>query len=150
MKSKKKEEQKINYQFYTPPTTEAQQKYDTLVDSSYDTADPSIGYSFGRAHEAVANRFDNPFGADYSPEVRDAIKYNEHSQLDQMQGQAMREDSAYRKSAKLAAQGQSAANHAPLFASSGGTVTSTSSPGLGGIIGAGINAGTSLGSAALT
>ena len=150
MKSKKKEEQKINYNFYTPPTTPQQAKFDSMVDTAFDTPDPSIGYSFAKQRENVQNRFNNPFGGDYSPEVRDAITYAETSNLDQAQGQALREDTMMRKTGKIAAAGQSAQAHAPLFASSGGTVTTTSNPGFGSIIGAGISAGAQLGSAALT
>lgn len=146
MKSKSKQQSTTTYNYMTPPTTPQQQEFDTWAHEAFNTPDPNIPYTFANMREGVNNRLDNPFGADYSPEVRDAIRYNENNKIDQAQGQALREDTFNRQAGKGAALATSAAGHAPNLVATGSQGTSTTTqPILPPLIGA----GASLGSAAL-
>lgn len=123
---------------------------DTLrnqINQSYDTADPGIAYAFNNQRNNIKNRFDNPFGADYSPEARDAATYAGQNDLDQAQGAAYQMDAFNRKNQKVAALGGLASQTAPQLTQTGGTGTTIqSSPfNWGGLL----NAGASVGSAAL-
>lgn len=133
----------------TPPTTAAQTAFDQHVSKAYDTPDPTIPYTFGNMRNNMNNRMDNPFGFNYSPEVSESIKYNENNNIDQMQGQAMREDKFNRNAAKTQALAGSAAAHSPQLVQSGSSGTVVQNPGIGGLLMGGLNAGASLGSAAL-
>jgi hypothetical protein len=55
-------------------------------------ADPRIQYSAADAKNRLRNRLNNPFGADYSPETSEAIKYAEEGNIDTQAGQARAED----------------------------------------------------------
>lgn len=121
MKSKSKSKTTNTYGWQTPPQTQAMSQYGQAINTSFDTPDPSIGYQFGAARQRVDDRFDNPFGQDYSPEVRDAMTYGGHQQLDQAQGQATREDSFRRKEGKLGHQAAYAGMTAPQLVQTGGT-----------------------------
>jgi hypothetical protein len=112
------------------------------VGSSFDTPDPSIAYNFGAQRNKMMDRYQNPFGADYSPEVNDAVKYSGQNELDQMQGQAYREDAFNRKSGKINAMGSLAALTGPQLTQTGGTSnTVQSTPMWGQILGAGAGIG---------
>lgn len=95
------------------------------IDSAYDTPDPTIPYSFARRREAVANRFGSPFGADYSPEVREASKYNDLNELDQEQGMANRMDTFNRRNAKTQAMSGLANQTGSRIVQTGGQGSST-------------------------
>jgi len=95
--------------------------------------------------ENAKNRFGSPFGADYSPEVREAQQYNDINNIDQMQGEANRMDSFNRKQGKTQAYGSLASMTAPVLTGTGGTTVQSQSM-LPQIIGAGAQ----LGSAALS
>lgn len=140
------------YGWQTAPTTQAQQSFDTYVKDAFETPDPSIGYQFGKMRENIKNRVDNPFGHNYSPEVQEALQYSGENELDQQQGQALREDASTRKQLKLGGLGASAAAHAPVLTQTGGTMqgTQTQSQPWGNYLMGGISAGAQLGSAALT
>jgi len=140
MKSKTTQTQSNTYGYQTPPTTSQQTEFDNHVRSAYDTPDPTIPYTFGNMRKNVDNRLNDPFGFNYSPEVSEAIKYNEHNQIDQAQGNALREDAFNRKNAKTQGLAMSAAGHAPQL----------TNPGFGGILMGGLSAGAQLGSAAMT
>lgn len=142
---KKKTKQTNEYQFYTPPTTPQQTAYENSL-SAYDTPDPSIPYTFNNARESANNRLDTPFGANYSPEVSDAIRSNNNSSFDQMQGQAIREDSLKRQQLKSGGLATNAGMTAPQFAQSGGTQTVSDPTALFGSL---LSAGGALGGAAL-
>jgi hypothetical protein len=79
----------------------------------------------------VGNRLDNPFGPNFSPEVSDAIKYSENQNIDQMQGQAGREDAFNRKNAKVSAKMTNAALHAPTLTQTGGSMQGSQTAALG-------------------
>lgn len=135
------------HEYKTPPTTQAQQTFDTNANTAYDMADPTIPYTFGNLRENVSNKLDNPFGFNYSPEVAEAQRYSQNNMIDQAQGQAGREDTFNRRAAKTSALAISAGGHAPQLVQSGGT--QVSNPGIGGLLMGGLSAGASLGSAAL-
>lgn len=137
------------YGWQAPPVTEAQTNYDNWANTAFDTPDPSIPYTFGNMRQNLNNRFDNPFGFNYSPEVAEANKYSQNNQIDQAQGQAHREDSFNRKNAKGAALAGSAAGHAPVLTQTGGSSTGSQSTNAMGIIGAGIGAAGQIGAAAM-
>lgn len=123
MKSKTKQTNTNTYGWQTPPQSQSQAAYDQHVKTAYDTPDPTIPFTFGNMKENVNNRLDNPFGYNYSPEVSEAIKYNENNRIDQMHGQALREDRFNRTQAKTAALAGSAAGNAPVLTQTGGTMT---------------------------
>jgi hypothetical protein len=137
------------YGFQTPPSTPDTSAYRDQINKAYDSPDPSIGYSFAGARQRIGDRYgNNPFGADYSPEVRDAAQYAGVSDLDQAQGQALREDSFNRKNAKVGALGGLAGLTAPQLVQTGGTMTGTQTQS-GGMLGQILGAGAGIGSAAL-
>jgi tRNA A37 N6-isopentenylltransferase MiaA len=121
MKSKSKSKTTNTYAYQAPPQTQQMQQYGQSINDAYDTPDPSIGYQFASARGRIDDRFDNPFGQDYSPEVQDAMKYSGHQQLDQAQGQAYREDAFRRKEGKLGHQAAYAGMTAPQLVQTGGT-----------------------------
>ena len=120
-KSTSKQQQTNTYGHIQTPITAQQQAFDDHIKTAYDQADPNIPYQFNNAREALNNRFDNPFGADISPEVRDAVKYEQGNFIDQAQGQAAREDSFNRKQAKTGALATSAGMVAPQLVQTGGS-----------------------------
>lgn len=148
-KSKTKTTQTNSYGWQTPPTTPQQGQFDQWAQGSFNTPDPSIPYAFNNMRESVNNRLNNPFGADYSPEVNDAIRYNENQSINQMQGQAVREDAFNRNIARGQALQTSAGMHAPNLVATGSSGTTISQPSMMGLIGQGLSAGASLGSAAM-
>lgn len=145
-KKKQKTEQTNTYGYMTPSNTPDINAYRDTVNTAYDTPDPNIPFAFAQARDQANNRFDNPFGADYSPEVRDAAKYANNNSLDQAQGQALREDTFNRKIGKVGAQGALAGLTAPQLVQTGGNSTTTQSGGLAQQL---IGAGASIGSAAI-
>lgn len=95
------------------------------INTAYDTPDSSIPYAFNAQRSQLMDRYDNPFGADYSPEVRDAARYSGTQQLNQAQGQAYRDDAQYRKQAKIAAFGNLAGMTSPVLTQTGGSMQGT-------------------------
>jgi hypothetical protein len=148
-KTKTQQTQTNSYQYMAPPDTADTSAYRNSINQAYDTPDPSIAYNFGAQRNKLMDRYqENPFGADYSPEVRDAAKYSGMNDLDQMQGQAYREDSFNRKNAKVGALGGIAGLTAPQLAQTGGTMSGTTTQS-GGMLGQILGAGAGIGQAAL-
>jgi len=145
-KKKQKTTTQNTYSYQKPPDTADISALRNQINSAYDTPDSGIGYSFGKARQRVENRFGSPFGADYSPEVREAIKYNDISELDAAQGAAYNQDAMQRRMAKTGALSGLAGLTAPQLVQTGGTQTSVQS---GGMLGQIIGAGAGLGQAAL-
>ena len=137
---KKKTEQKNTYTSVAPAETPDIAALRAQIGQSYDTQDPSIGYHYGKRREQAKNRFTNPFGPNYSPEVIDAQRYNDVNEIDQEQGVAQRMDAFNRRQAKVGALGGLANQTASQIVSSGGTTTQGGSP-WGAIIGAGAQLG---------
>ena len=129
--SKRKEETKQQtsqtqantYGFVERPRTPELLDYRQQIDETYDTTDPNIAYDFNRQRENLNNRFNNPFGANYSPEVMDAIKFQGNQELDQAQGQAYRQADYQNKQGKLSAVGAYADATAPQMVQTGGSST---------------------------
>jgi hypothetical protein len=147
-KQKTQQTQTNTYQYMAPPSTPDTDAYRNSINQAYDTPDPSIAYNFGAQRNKMMDRYQNPFGADYSPEVNDAVKYSGQNDLDQAQGAAYREDSFNRKNAKVGALGGLAGMTAPQLAQTGGTMSGTTTQS-GGMLGQLIGAGAGIGSAAL-
>lgn len=152
MKSKSKTTQTYSHGWATPPQTDAQRRFDTFANEAFETSDPTIPFYFNNLRKQSQDRYseNEMFTSNYSPEVRDAARYNSTGNLDQAQGQALREDAFNRKGAKLNALAMSAQAGAPVFHQTGGTATTVSNPGLGGVLMGAMSAGASLGSAAIT
>lgn len=148
MGSKTTTSTKNTYEYMTPPETPEMAALKKAVSTTYDTIDPSIAYSFNNARQTAQDRLDNPFGADYSPEVSDALRYAVDQDMNQQQGQAMREDAFNRGQAKIGALGAIAAGTAPQLVTSGTSGTQKTSS-AGGIFGTLASAGATVGSAAL-
>lgn len=142
MSSKKKTTQTQTYGWQQNPGSADITKYRDEIGKAYDTADPTIPYTHARMRESAKNRFGSPFGADYSPEVREAQQYNDLNEIDQMQGEANRIDSFNRKQGKAQAYGSLAGMTAPQLTGTGGTSVQSQSM-LPQIIGAGASLGSS-------
>lgn len=142
-KSKTQTTQTNTYGYMTPPDNADTIALREQINKAYDTPDASIPYSFARRREAVQNRFGNPFGANYSPELADAIKYNDINDLDQEQGAAIRLDKFNRRQAKTAAMAGLAGHTAPRLVQTGGSGTTVSQQPFnwGSLIGAGAQIG---------
>lgn len=93
--------------------------------------DPNIQYEATQARENVQNRFNNPFGANYSPEVRDAITYNQTNQIDQRAGVQIRDSRRRGLLAQVGAQGGLAQMTGPKLVQTGGSGTTTVQGGAG-------------------
>lgn len=141
-KKKTTQTQQNTYQYMTPTETPDIANLRAQIGQSYDTADPSIGYHYGKRREQAQNRFANPFGPNYSPEVIAAQRYNDLNEIDQEQGIAQRMDVFNRRQAKVGALGGLASQTAPQLVGTGssGTTTQSGSP-WGAIIGAGAQIG---------
>ena len=142
-KTTQQSSQTNTYSFMNPPDTQDTIALRNQINSAYDTPDPTIPYSFARRREQVGNRFSNPFGHNYSPEVADAIKYNDINELDQEQGVANRMDRFNRRQAKTQALGGLASQTAPRAFQTGssGTGTQTTPFDWGNLIGVGAQIG---------
>lgn len=125
MSSKKKTESTNTYAQIVPQETQDTTALRNQINTAYDTPDPSIPYAYSRQREAAKNRFGSPFGANYSPEVREAQQYNDINNIDQEQGAATRLDTFNRRQAKTGALAGLAGQTAPRIVQSGGTQTST-------------------------
>lgn len=123
------------YSYMTPPRTQALDAFEAEINSAYDTPDPTIGYTFGKAEQNLEDRFDNPWGFNYSPEVKEASLYAGKEELNQARGAVLREDAFNRKNAKVQARGVVAGYQQPQLVQTGGTSTQTQ-PILPSIIGA--------------
>jgi hypothetical protein len=148
-KKKTKTTSTNTYGWQQNPGSADQDAYRASINSAYDTPDASIPFAFNNARESVKNRYSNPFGADYSPEVADAARYSGMNELNQAQGQAVREDAFNRKQGKTAALGGLAQMTGPQLVQTGGTQNTTQSNGIMGVLGPIMQAGASLGGAAL-
>jgi hypothetical protein len=146
MKSKSTQTSTNSFAYQTPPTTPQQQAFDTYAQTAFERPDPSIGYTYGNMRENVANRFANPYGANYSPEVADSIRYNQLNTINQAQGQAYREDAHSRRAAKAGVLATSAGLHAPQLTQTGGHQVGTQVGAIGPAI---IGAVGSIGAAAM-
>lgn len=140
------------YQQIAPDMTAERAAFNANIDKAYGSSDPSINYQFANAREGLNNSYANPFGANISPEVQQASLLNANQQLNQAQGQALREDQFNRRNAKTQALGAAAGMAAPQLVQTGGTSTGmqTTNPGIGGLLMAGIGAAGQVGAGAMT
>ena len=122
-KQQTQQTQANTYGFVERPRTPELLDYRNQIDETYNTGDPNIAYDFNRQRENLNNRFDNPFGANYSPEVMDAIKFQGNQELDQAQGQAYRQNNYQNQQGKLSAVGAYADATAPQMVQTGGSST---------------------------
>lgn len=130
MKSKTKSQSTNTYGYQTPPHWAGAEEFHNQI-GQLDKGDPSIPFAFAHQREELKNRFDNPFGFNYSPEVQDAIKYSQGQNIDQAEGQAHREDYYNRQQAKLGALGAYAGMTAPTLVQTGGTFQGTQTQPIG-------------------
>lgn len=105
-------------------------------------ADPAIQYHYARRRGDIDRSYNNPFGAEYSPEMRDAITRGQKSELDQEHGAALSADAFRRRQLKQQQLYQLAGLTSPRMVQTGGSTTGTvSQPLWPGIIAGGIQAG---------
>lgn len=151
MKSKSTSQTANTYGYMAPVRTSQQDAYDKHVQTAYDTPDPSIGYTFGKSEQNLQDKFSNPWGFNYSPEVAEASMYAGRQDLNQARGQALREDAAQRRQAKTAGLAGSAGMAEHKLVQTGGSSSGTQSQPWGpALIGAGASlAGASLAGGAL-
>lgn len=150
MKGKQTQQTQNTFAYHAPVEdaqyNQAVGEFGNMVNDSFNTADPSIQYNFARMRNESRKRMDNPFGANYSPEARDAFRYASDQELNQAQGQALREDAFQRKQGKLLAKATEVGFRAPQLvtsqSNSQGTVSQPWGPAL-------IGAAGSIGSAAM-
>lgn len=127
MKSKSKQTQNTTNTWgsVTPTNTADMQAYRDAIGGTFDKTDPTIPYVFNQARNNAKNRFDDPFGHEVSPEVRGAYMHETMNNIDQAQGQAIREDSSNRRFGKLQALQNLASMTAPQIVQTGGSSTGT-------------------------
>lgn len=75
-----------SYDYKTPPISPALQK---LSESKFDV-DPGLHAQYGRLRNELKSGFNNPLGANYSSEVRDAIIRSGNERLGQQEAEAYR------------------------------------------------------------
>lgn len=131
MKSKSTQQTQNTYGWQTPPQTAAQSLLNTHLMTAFDTPDPTIPYIFSNQRGQLRNRFDNPFGFNYSPEVRDANMYARNEEIGQKEGQAFREDRFNRNNAKTSALLSNASLNAPVLTQTGGSMQGTQTSAIG-------------------
>lgn len=150
--SKKKQStvqnQTNTYGWQTPPSTADTNAYRDAVNTSYDKADPTIGYAYDQQRSHLMDRYDNPFSANYSPEARDAAQYAGVNDLNQQQGAALQADAFNRKQAKVGGLAGVAGMTAPVLTQTGGNMNSTTTQS-GGLLGSILGAAAGVGQAAL-
>lgn len=88
-------------------------------------ADPSIGYAFGSAKNAIGNSFNNPLGGNYSPQMRDAILRSSLSGLAQQESQAKSEANQALQGSQFAQKNVVANLTAPRLVQTGGSGSSS-------------------------
>lgn len=130
MKGQSTSQSTNQYDYKSPPSWAGMDAFNANL-SAFDTADPSISYNFANQRSAANNRISNPFGPGISPEVADAMKYQSNEQLNQGQGQALREDSFNRRNAKQSALATGAALTAPSLVQTAGTNNTQSTTPIG-------------------
>lgn len=125
-KKKSTSEQKNTFAQIKPEETEYGKQYRESIGATYDTPDPSIGWGASSAHQRIDENMGGPWGRVEAPEVTAALKYKQHSDVDQQAGQAYREDAMRRKEAKLGHQGAYANLMGSQIVQTGGTMKSES------------------------
>lgn len=75
-----------SYDYKTPPTTPALTK---LADTKFEV-DPGLHAQYSSLRNRLKSGFNNPLGADYNPEVRDAIIRSGEENLGQQEAEAYR------------------------------------------------------------
>lgn len=75
-----------NYGWQTPPTSPALAK---LAGAKFEV-DPGLHAQYGQLRSQLKSGFNNPLGANYSPEVRDAIIRSGSERLGQQESEAYR------------------------------------------------------------
>lgn len=132
-----------SYDYKTPPTTPALAK---LADAKFEV-DPGITAQYSNLRSRLKSGFNNPLGANYSPEVRDAMLRSGEERLGQDEAQAYRGGQYdvnrlnYSRDATVAgmSQPQLVNTGSTSSGTSSGTITQSTSP-----VGAILNAGASV------
>lgn len=147
MKSKHDTTTTNTYGWQTPPATAQATAYDDWAKTAFTNPDPTIPFTFGNMRKNLNNRFDNPFGHNYSGEAADAIRYEQNNEIDQAQGQAVRESNYSNSQARGSALAVSAGQHAPQLVQTGGRSQGWQTQAIGPAL---IGAAGAMGSAAIT
>lgn len=107
----------------TPPSTPA---LDKLAGAKFEV-DPGLSAQYGKLRSDLKSGFNNPLGADYNPEVRDAIIRSGNEQLGQQEAQAYRGGTADVNKLNYARDATVAGMSAPQLTQTGGTSSGTNS-----------------------
>jgi hypothetical protein len=138
-KTKSKSDSKMTYGYMnTPDTPDIIAARQAAQEDQ--GADPSIGYRYARQRQNL-NQI-SPFGANYAPETREAMKYARGGELEQAEGAERQADFYNRKQRKFQNLYGMAGLTGPKLVQTGGSSTgSTSSFNPLGWAGMGLNAG---------
>lgn len=107
----------------TPPTTAALTK---LADTKFQV-DPGLTAQYGKARSDLKSSFSNPLGANYNPEVRDAIIRSGEERLGQDEANAFRGGQYDVNRLNYARDSTVAGMSQPSLVQTGGTSSGTSS-----------------------
>lgn len=125
----------VSYGYQTPPET---QDVRNLRNAKF-TVDPGLHAQYGTLRKQLASGFNNPLGADYSPEVRDAMLRSGNERLGQQEAEAYRGGQFDVNRLNFMRDSSLAGMTAPVLAQTGGTssgtgtVTQSTNP-IGGIL----------------
>lgn len=123
--------QRNTYGWQTPTDTPDIQTLRAQISRMGSQIDPMIQYEAQNARQMLENRFNNPYGANHSPETRDAIRYNQNQNINQRAGVAMRDSRRRAQLAQIGAQGGLAQMTGRRLVQTGGSGTSTMTGGPG-------------------
>lgn len=108
-----------SYGWQTPPTTPALEK---LAGTKFEV-DPGLHAQYGALRNQLKSGFSNPMGANYSPEVRDAMLRSGSERLGQQEAQAYRGGQYDANKLGFARDSAVAGMSAPTLTQTGGTST---------------------------
>jgi hypothetical protein len=148
-KTTTQQQQTNTYQYLTPPTTPAVTELQGMVQKG---SDPSIPFHFAQQREDLANSYMNPLGAATSPAVRDAANRVAGQRLGMAEQEAIKASNFNANNQAFGQQSTIAGLTSPQLVQTGGTSSGTQTQSGGfwsGLLMQGINAGASVGAAAL-
>ncbi len=110
------------YGYQTPPTTP---DLDRLRDQQFEV-DPGLSAQYGRQRRELESSFNQPTGAFYPPQVRDAILRSGRERLGQQEAEAMRGGQFDKNKLDFARNSTVAGMTAPVLTQTGSQTSGTS------------------------
>lgn len=120
-KTKTNQNTTSTYGWQSPPDTAETTALQNDINQG-ESADPSIQYDYANRKKNLNQSLASPFGANYSPETSEAMKYARGSEIDTEHGQALQEDSFRRKQSRFNKLYALAGIKAPRMVQTGGTM----------------------------